>query len=495
MSQASAENFNKFEDVSGASNSGANLYQQIDMTSFNRDKFKANTFTTAIKDVEIVGSNQGILPTCDTAKGGNLFSDRLIDRKISSDLKTKPEDESEKSSDKKPSATIAPMNLFGSPKPDPWASRRESRDVSDDALFKAMNHDDQPRWRDYAKEKPVDTKEKAEHPERFKRIELENAIKKADEAMPEKDFEKTVGELQLMLMLAEKTSPKPFARPDEKSTEIGPDGLSSTQKEEVQKKFQETTGKLTAPVKARLKYAEFLADCGGYSEAAKVGAEAQQLAEKFSKPAKITDHITATPTDLEKRDRDLSAGKFASMLAKPNGKREGMSNSLIESNLFLSKLYLGADLDWNSGVSDKLGDSKMFDPVKAFDAAVKARDYIKKIPANDTASEKYADSKEVKNMFSALEKVFKNPDAYKLYDRTDSDGKPFNKEKVEAIRKFFESKQMQNDRKEAPSDGKSNGLLPMKSRFGFDAEPTCAISGEVRSEHERRSLMTPPIAK
>ncbi len=286
-------------------------------------------------------------------------------------------------------------------------------------------------------EKTEKTNDKLEAPEgsaRKKRFEFEQAIKKADEQMPAKDFEKAIGELHYLSLLAK----------SEDSRFEPKKGLSQNDTELIVKKQtelatarNELTGKIVAPIEARMRYAQFLADSGGFSEAEKVVLEAKELAERFTKPAKITEHVQVSPLEIERQGLSTMY-TLAFGMARPKGGLFPLGDSLMTTNVFLAKLYLGADVDWSKGVPKEIGDARYFDPVKAFDAVEKARQAAKDTRGFDPLSDRPVDGpQEIKNMYNALDKVFKDPAAFKLSERKNSDGQKFDPERIKEIGEKF----------------------------------------------------------
>ncbi len=305
---------------------------------------------------------------------------------------------------------------------------------------KEEKSDDRPKkeGNDKADEKGSDKVESPEGSTRKKRLELEEAIKKADERMPAKDFDKTIAELHHLTLLWEsKQTGSPF-RPkkelDEKSTEIDPQGLTRTQMAEVTTATKALSDKLLAPIEARMRYAKFLADAGGFAEAEKVALEARELSERFAKPAKITEHIKVSPIEIEKQGFQNSTIATGFGLSQINPLRSyPFADSLTNTNVFLAKLYLGADVDWTKGAPEKLGDGRFFDPVKGFEAAEKARQsaadvrgYLLDPRVNLMA--------EIQNLYKAMNSVFQEPDSFKLSERKNSDGQKFDPERIKEIR-------------------------------------------------------------
>lgn len=269
---------------------------------------------------------------------------------------------------------------------------------------------------------------------------LERSVKMADFAMPAKDFDKTVGQLDHILLLLEKDRDRKLKfdtkTGDQNRQRVDSNELTLLQKTELLQSYQATTDKLTAPVKARLQYAEFLQEAGRLEDAAKIAADARNVGEKLIKPAKITDHITMSLGDIEARESDIRASSFG--IANPLGTMrlsgDNVTKSLVDTNLFLAKLYMGPELDWQKNSIDKLGESKLFDPIKALDANTKAMSLIKFRPQFEHLYPAEKNTDEMKNLHSALRKVFSEPDKYKLSERTDSDGKPFSQEQIKLIR-------------------------------------------------------------
>ncbi|MBX9669249.1 MAG: hypothetical protein K2X93_16610 [Candidatus Obscuribacterales bacterium] len=292
----------------------------------------------------------------------------------------------------------------------------------------------------------VKSNDKLEAPEgsaRKKRLELEEAIKKADEALPAKDFDKTIAELHHLSLLWKSFTILGDLKKPLDDLEKGKD-LQRTQMVELATKTNELSNKLVAPIEARMRYAKFLAEAGGFSEAEKVALEARELSERFTKPAKITEHFTVSPLAVEREGRNKAVLGFELAKNFPS-KMSPFADTVTETNVFLAKLYLGADADWTKGVPKVIGDGRFFDPVKAFDAADKARKSIMDSflydPLEKTLSNEAA---ELKHLYNGLDAVFKDPAAVKLSERKNSDGQKFDPDRIKEISEKMAKRKQDN---------------------------------------------------
>ncbi|MBX9669250.1 MAG: hypothetical protein K2X93_16615 [Candidatus Obscuribacterales bacterium] len=289
-------------------------------------------------------------------------------------------------------------------------------------------------------EKPNEKLEAPEGSARKKRLDFEIAIKKADEQLTDKDYDMAIKELHYLSLLRKEPEQKPGLSLIQPKKELNDKELELNAKKmsELDVARKEVSRKLLTPIEARMRYAQFLVDSGGFSEAAKVALEARALAERFARPVKVTNHIKLSPLELENPLLGMEALSFERNLPPWVDGLHPFANSMKDANVFLAKLYLGPDEDWSIGVPKEIGDGTFFDPVKAFDAAEKARQTTKDFHGYNALSLRAVNSAEIQNLYKALNKVFGDPAAHKLSDRKNADGQKFDPERISEIRKKFE---------------------------------------------------------
>ncbi len=289
-------------------------------------------------------------------------------------------------------------------------------------------------------EKPNEQLEAPEGSARKKRLDLEQAIKQADEQLTAKDYDLAIKELHdLLLLRTPERLPGSTLIETKKALDLNKQIDEVRKMSELDVASKEVCTKLLAPIEARMRYAQFLADSGGFSDAAKVALEASELAERFTRPVKVTGQIQLSPLELENPllgDKKMMRMVYGLSPIKDR-RPDPFANSISDTNVFLAKLYLGPDVNWSKGVPKEIGGGRFFDPVRAFDAAEKARQTIEDTRCYNALSDRAVNSAEIQNLYKALNTVFENPAVYKLPERKNADGQKFDPERISEIREKF----------------------------------------------------------
>lgn len=384
------ENFSPYDDFSVLADETSNLlFQDVDMSQFSRTQTQ---------------KGQGDSPTCNLVADENtkvIRTQAPLDQGDNPTCNTTADDKTPRAEKKSPEKDAD--NL-------PAEKPKDAKDSEPETTLKESD-----------KTAAKDFKTSVEK--------FEKAIKQADLTTP--DFEKNVARLDHTVMMLE--------RDRERKANFGglrdgqredPKALTDVQKAELHQSYETDSNKLASPVTTRLNYAKFLADAGRFEDAAKIGLEAQKLADKFSVSAKITEHITATPLDIEMRlrmTRPMSWG-LSNPLENKGPSGNSLSKSVVETSEFLQKMYIGPEVDWQKPSLDKLAESKTFDPIKAYETMKKMSEFQVK---NPTAL--LSGGEQGGNTWRALTTIFADPDKFRLSERVGSDGKPYTTEKINKI--------------------------------------------------------------
>jgi len=204
-------------------------------------------------------------------------------------------------------------------------------------------------------------------------------------------------------------------------------------------------------IRIRQEYSQFLKGSEQFADAAKMGEEAREYAERLmkdfdvdGKPVKVID-LMQQEADKLVTDQGVILDPLkrqgmdkASWILIGTNLDNGALKTPINTNKFLAQLYLGTEIipKLNAdgkvvGIQDiQFGKSSAFKPQLALEASNRALDYTRQILKLDPLDAKTAkENPGVASLFGVLAEVVEKPENYKLY--VGKEGETFTNEKGE----------------------------------------------------------------